>query len=94
MSSKRRRFSGGQKAKIGLEELRGDRTVQEIASRHQVQPGYRTPAQRRRHGERSFGATFPVSFPAGAWHQEATIFSSQTWFLVLVGARVRRQSVL
>ena len=38
MSSKRRRFSGEQKAKIALEALRGDRTLQEIASEHQVHP--------------------------------------------------------
>ena len=38
MSSKRRKFSGEQKAKIALEALRGDRTLQEIASRHQVHP--------------------------------------------------------
>ncbi len=38
MSSQRRRFSGEQKSKIVLEALRGDRTLQEIASRHQVHP--------------------------------------------------------
>ena len=38
MSSKRRRFSGEQKAKIALEALRGDRTLQEIVSKHQVHP--------------------------------------------------------
>ena len=38
MSGKRRRFSGEQKAKIALEALRGDRTLQEIDSRHQVHP--------------------------------------------------------
>ena len=38
MSGKRRRFSGEQKAKIALEALRGDRTLQEIAARHQVHP--------------------------------------------------------
>ena len=38
MSSKGRRFSGEQKAKIALEALRGDRTLQEIASKHQVHP--------------------------------------------------------
>ena len=38
MSSKRRRFSGEQKAKIALEALRGERTLQEIAARHQVHP--------------------------------------------------------
>ena len=36
--SKRRRFSGELKAKIALEALRGDRTLQEIASKHQVHP--------------------------------------------------------
>ena len=38
MSSKRRKFSGELKAKIALEALRGDRTLQEIASKHQVHP--------------------------------------------------------
>ena len=38
MSSKRRRFSGELKAKVALEALRGDRTLQEIASQHQVHP--------------------------------------------------------
>ncbi len=36
--SKRRRFSGELKARIALEALRGDRTLQEIASKHQVHP--------------------------------------------------------
>ena len=36
--SKRRRFAGELKAKIALEALRGDRTLQEIASKHQVHP--------------------------------------------------------
>lgn len=36
MSGKRRRFSGEGKAKIALEALRGDRTLQEITARHQV----------------------------------------------------------
>ena len=36
--SKRRRFSGELKAKIAREVLRGDRTLQEIASKHQVHP--------------------------------------------------------
>ncbi len=36
--SKRRRFSGEFKAKVALEALRGDRTLQEIASRHRVHP--------------------------------------------------------
>ena len=38
MRGRRRRFSGEQKAKIALEALRGDRTLQEIAAGHQVHP--------------------------------------------------------
>ena len=38
MSSKRRRFSEELKAKVALEALRGERTLQEIASQHQVHP--------------------------------------------------------
>ena len=38
MSSKRRRCSREQKAKIALEALRGERTLQEIASKHQGHP--------------------------------------------------------
>ncbi len=36
--TKRRRFSGELKANVALEALRGDRTLQEIASKHQVHP--------------------------------------------------------
>ncbi len=36
--SRRRRFSGELKAKIALEAFCGDRTLQEIASKHQVHP--------------------------------------------------------
>ena len=35
---RRRRFSGDLKAKVALEALRGDRTLQEITSKHQVHP--------------------------------------------------------
>ena len=34
----RRRFTGEFKARVALEALRGDKTVQEIAARHQVHP--------------------------------------------------------
>ena len=34
----RRRFTGDFKAKVALEVLRGDRTIQEIATRHKVHP--------------------------------------------------------
>lgn len=36
--AKRRNFTDHFKAKIALEALRGDQTIQEIASRHQVHP--------------------------------------------------------
>jgi transposase len=36
--TKRRRFTDQFKAKVALEALRGDRTIQEIAARHQVHP--------------------------------------------------------
>ena len=34
----RRRFTGDFKAKVALEALRGDRTIQEISTRHKVHP--------------------------------------------------------
>mgnify|MGYP001564351407 CR=1 FL=1 len=34
----RRRFTGEFKARVALEALRGDRTVQEIAAKHKVHP--------------------------------------------------------
>ncbi len=34
----RRRFTANFKARVALEALRGDRTVQEIAARHKVHP--------------------------------------------------------
>ena len=36
--STRRRFTGELKAKVALEALRGDKTIQEIAVRHKVHP--------------------------------------------------------
>ncbi len=36
--TKRRRFTADFKAKVALEALRGDRTVQEIAAKHKVHP--------------------------------------------------------
>lgn len=36
--TKRRRFTDQFKAKVALEALRGDRTIQEIAARHQLHP--------------------------------------------------------
>ena len=34
----RRRFTSGFKSRIALEAMRGDKTIQEIASKHQVHP--------------------------------------------------------
>jgi len=34
----RRRFTADFKAKVALESLRGDQTIQEISARHKVQP--------------------------------------------------------
>ena len=36
--ARRRRFTDQFKAKVALEVLRGDKTIQEIAARHQVHP--------------------------------------------------------
>ena len=36
--TKRRKFTAKFKAKVTLEALRGDRTIQEIAARHKVHP--------------------------------------------------------
>ena len=36
--AKRRRFSAPFQAKVALEALRGDRTIQEIAAKHQIHP--------------------------------------------------------
>ena len=36
--TKRRRFSADFKARVALEALRGDKTIQEIAARHKVHP--------------------------------------------------------
>ena len=36
--TKRRRFTADFKAKVALEALRGDRTIQEIATKHKVHP--------------------------------------------------------
>lgn len=36
--TKRRRFTDQFKAKVALDALRGDRTIQEIAAKHQVHP--------------------------------------------------------
>ena len=39
----RRRFTADFKARVALEALRGDRTVQEIAAKHKVHPNQSLP---------------------------------------------------
>ena len=38
MATKRRRFTAEFKARVAMEALGGDRTIQEIAAKHQVHP--------------------------------------------------------
>ena len=52
----RRRFTGDFKAKVALEALRGDRTIQEIAARHKVHPNQVPNGRCRLHGGKSPGA--------------------------------------
>ena len=44
---RRRRFTGEFKARVALEALRGDKTVQEIASKHKVHPNQVSTWKRR-----------------------------------------------
>lgn len=43
----RRRFTADFKAKVALEALRGDRTIQEIATKHKVHPNQVSTWKRR-----------------------------------------------
>ena len=43
----RRRFTADFKAKVALEALRGDRTIQEISARHKVHPNQVSAWKRR-----------------------------------------------
>ena len=45
--TKRRRFTADFKAKVALEALRGDKTIQEIATRHKVHPNQVSAWKRR-----------------------------------------------
>ena len=49
MATKRRRFTAQFKAKVATEALRGDRTIQAIAAKHEVHPnqvsGWKRQAQ-------------------------------------------------
>ena len=64
----RRRFTGEFKAKVALEALRGDKTIQEIAARHKVHPNQvRAWKQRAVEGMKEVftkGASAPASSAA------------------------------
>jgi transposase-like protein len=45
--STRRRFTGEFKARVALEALRGDKTIQEIAAKHKVHPNQVTTWKRQ-----------------------------------------------
>jgi len=45
--TKRRRFTADFKARVALEALRGDKTIQEIAARHKVHPNQVSTWKRR-----------------------------------------------
>ncbi len=45
--TKRRRFTADFKARVALDALRGDKTIQEIASRHKVHPNQVSTWKRR-----------------------------------------------
>ena len=52
----RRRFTGDFKAKVALEALRGDKTIQEISARHKVHPN-QVSAWKRQAGD-GLGSVF------------------------------------
>jgi transposase-like protein len=54
--AKRRRFTSEFKARVALEALRGDKTVQEIAARHQVHPNQVSAWKRQ--AQTGLGAVF------------------------------------
>ncbi len=65
--TKRRRFTADFKAKVALEALRGDRTIQEIAARYKVHPNQVSTWKRQ--AMEGLGAIFSNSADkAGADH--------------------------
>ena len=61
----RRRFTGDFKAKVALEALRGDRTIQEIATRHKVHPDQVSTWKRQ--AMEGLGAMFPMVPTRPGW---------------------------
>lgn len=59
--AKRRNFTDQFKAKVALEALRGDKTVQEIAAKHQLHPNQVSTWKRQAIGKRFLPPTFRLS---------------------------------
>ncbi len=64
--STRRRFSGDFKVKVALEALRGDKTIQEIATRHKIHPNLAETASDSQ-CLRNHPPSSPRYCPHGAW---------------------------
>jgi len=67
----RRRFTAEFKAKVALEALRGDRTVQEIAAKHEVHPNQVSAWKRQ--ALDGLGAVFSAGSGRAARDHEAEI---------------------
>ena len=66
---KRRRFTAEFKARVALEALRGDKTIQEIAATHQVHPNQVSAWKRR--AVDGLGAVFSTGVDAARQDHEA-----------------------
>jgi transposase len=67
----RRRFTADFKAKVALEALRGDKSIQEIASKHQVHPNQVSAWKRQ--AMDGLGAVFSNGAEAASRDHEAEI---------------------
>ena len=67
----RRRFTADFKAKVALEALRGDKTIQEIASRHKVHPNQVSTLKRQ--AMDGLGSVFSNGADAASRDREAAI---------------------
>ncbi len=67
----RRRFTADFKAKVALEALRGDKTVQEIAARHKVHPNQVSAWKRQ--AMDGLGAVFSTGAEKAGAEREAEI---------------------
>ncbi len=65
--AKRRNFADQFKAKVALEALRGDKTVQEIAAKHQLHPNQVSTWKRQAIGGRSWLGSRAIVSMAAPW---------------------------